>query len=389
LAAVVRVKQVLIAHQSTIPHYRVPFYNLLEQMRPAWWRFSVVYEQPRSIGRQPAFATAPTETFAFPLVGVRSWRAPLGRNGLLYQTFWWRAGQVDLVIVENALHNLSYPLVHLHQLHGVRVAQWGHGNDRSAVEQTVVKRLSERLKMGLARRADGFFAYTDGVRAFMLDQGLAPERVYAVQNSIDVNAQRRAFEQQVGRRQAIRREMGLAGRRILLFVGRNTAEKRTPFLLSAFATLHGMDATYALLIVGPGFDASAAQPGVRYLGEVTDVQRLAPIYVASDLFVFPGLAGLGPVQALCYDLPVITIAAPNQKPEFEYLTSRNGVIMPQHCSPQTFAQAIDDLFESGAVERIRAEAWPSISHLTLEAMAQRFIHGVSDILGVQDAETRG
>ena len=65
------------------------------------------------------------------------------------------------------------------------------------------------------------------------------------------------------------------------------------------------------------------------------------------------------------------------------------MIMPQHCSQQSFAQAIDDLFGSGAVERIRAEAWPSISHLTLQAMAQRFIHGVSDLLGGPDAETRG
>ena len=30
------VKKVLIAHQSTIPHYRVPFYEAVERLRPKW-----------------------------------------------------------------------------------------------------------------------------------------------------------------------------------------------------------------------------------------------------------------------------------------------------------------------------------------------------------------
>ena len=37
-------KQVLIAHQSTIPHYRVPFYNSLNTLKPDEWRFEVVFD---------------------------------------------------------------------------------------------------------------------------------------------------------------------------------------------------------------------------------------------------------------------------------------------------------------------------------------------------------
>ena len=37
-------KKVMIAHQSTIPHYRVPFYNMLNKMRPIDWQFEVVFD---------------------------------------------------------------------------------------------------------------------------------------------------------------------------------------------------------------------------------------------------------------------------------------------------------------------------------------------------------
>ena len=36
--------KVLIAHQSTIPHYRVPFYNSLENQKPDNWQFDVVFD---------------------------------------------------------------------------------------------------------------------------------------------------------------------------------------------------------------------------------------------------------------------------------------------------------------------------------------------------------
>ncbi len=35
------VKRVLIAHQSTIPHYRVRFYQEVERLRPKWLAFPV------------------------------------------------------------------------------------------------------------------------------------------------------------------------------------------------------------------------------------------------------------------------------------------------------------------------------------------------------------
>ena len=65
--------------------------------------------------------------FAFPTIGVRPIHglcAPASHGAIRR---FGDAATYDLIIVENALYCLAYPLVQLHQLHGVRVAYWGHG----------------------------------------------------------------------------------------------------------------------------------------------------------------------------------------------------------------------------------------------------------------------
>lgn len=59
---------------------------------------------------------------------------------------------------------------------------------------------------------------------------------------------------------------------------------------------------------------------------------LAPLYAASDVFTFPGDVGLGPLQALCYDLPVITLESPTHMPEIIYLNKSNSIILPNRIS---------------------------------------------------------
>ena len=69
---------------------------------------------------------------------------------VLIQSFVRRIGQFDLLVVENALHNLSYPLSSLAQGFGKRVMVWGHGSDLSVGEPSGGKLAMERLKMMLA-----------------------------------------------------------------------------------------------------------------------------------------------------------------------------------------------------------------------------------------------
>jgi glycosyltransferase involved in cell wall biosynthesis len=376
--------RILIAHQSSIPHYRVSFYNALERLRPDWWDFDVVFAV-HSYGSPNWFQTAGMmDTFHFPILPTRLFSVTFNGRKIHYQNFWYRAADYDLVIVENAVNNIAYPLCQLHQYHGLKVAYWGHDRDRKVTTPTRLKRLTENLKLRLSRRADGFFAYTDGVKKYLVDNGLESERVFVVNNTIDIDYQRQLFEGYRPQRKAIRETLRVCGKKTLLFVGRFTPNKRLEFLLESFSHLERTRPDFHLLLVGDGQLPTRipVSRNVSLLGTLVDPIRLAPIYVASDVFVFPGAVGLGSLQALCYDLPVVSIGSLTHGPEIEYLVpGTNSLLLDTCTSPLEYAQEIIALFDSpDRLTKLRQNSWPTISHLTIEQMATNFIAGIGSIL---------
>lgn len=183
----------------------------------------------------------------------------------------------------------------------------------------------------------------------------------------------------------IRHKMGLEGKKVLLFVGRFTKNKRIDFLLKAFDHLLNLAGDYHLIMVGSGSEEykHKAPPHITFFDAVTDMNILAPLYAASDVFTFPGDVGLGPLQALCYDLPVITLESPTHMPEIIYLNKSNSIILPFLSTPEDYARAIHKLFnDPDELRAFKSEYWPGIQHLTIEQMAKNFIAGVNTILNL-------
>ena len=140
-----------------------------------------------------------------------------------------------------------------------------------------------------------------------------------------------------------------------------------------------------MLLVGSGGESyrNDELSNISWLNSIVDLEKLGPIYVASDIFVFPGAVGLGPLQAFCYDLPVITIDSAHHKPEFDYLSSMNSLVLDSSTTSEEYAQVILDLFnDRDRLNKLRSGAWSSIQHLTIEQMTQNFINGINTILDI-------
>ncbi len=377
-------KKVLIAHQSTIPHYRIPFYNALAKYKPDDWCFDVVFD-PDELKKGTFFKVrANTNFFNFPTLKVKTITIKINGKNISYQTFWRQAGKYDLIVVEQALNNLTYPICHLHQLKGIKLAYWGHGKHEGAkTNPSLSKHLSEQLKTTLTNRADGFFAYTPRGKTFVVNKGFSPDKVFIINNTVDINEQRRLFKQFKEQREEIRRSLGIIDKKVLLFVGRFSKTKRIEFLLEAFSIMQRKDASFHLLLVGSGGEKylQSKPTNLSYFGTITDLNKLASIYVAADVFSFPGSVGLAPVQALCYDLPIVTIDSQIHSPEFEYLSSNNSLILSSNITPEDYAKAIIELFaDTEKLSQLKNNTWSSIKHLTIEQMAQNFVRGINSIL---------
>ena len=378
-------KKVLIAHQSTIPHYRIDFYNALEAQRPDSWTFKVVFD-PGELQKKLFFKEdINTESFNFPILNTKTYAIKVGEKVFNLQTFFKKAPDFDLIIVGSALSNITYPLCLLFKPAQQKYAVWGHGKDRTVSKPSRFKKMLEVFRSGRSKSADGFFAYTEDIKTYLESKGVAPEKIFVLNNTIDILKQRSMYEKLFPDKEQFKHKMSLSDKKVLLFVGRFTKNKRIDFLLEAFNHLSGFATDYHLLMVGSGSEKYRleAPSNITFYDAMTDINALAPVYVASDIFAFPGDVGLGPLQALCYDLPVITLVSPTHMPEIIYLNNTNSVILPFSTTPYQYAEAIHKIFSNpGELANLKSKIWSSINHLTVEQMAKNFVTGVNTILKV-------
>ena len=109
----------------------------------------------------------------------------------------------------------------------------------------------------------------------------------------------------------LRAELGAAARPLVLHVGRLAVEKDVATLVAAFqAAERALSGRAAFCVAGDGPKAAevrAALPFATHLGFI-DRNRLADLYAAADLFVFPSpteTCGLVALEALASGVPVI------------------------------------------------------------------------------------
>jgi D-inositol-3-phosphate glycosyltransferase len=151
----------------------------------------------------------------------------------------------------------------------------------------------------LWRWAEGIVAYNVIVRRFLLDQGVAEDKVRLTYNGIDTGAFQPA-DQVV--RQAVRERYGLPqDKPVVLFVGRLVPKKGYRELVAAH------DEGYQIVLAGPGAVPADLPPGVTFLGPI-DRADLLGLYQASDLFAFPAVGEmltLAMQEAMACGLPVV------------------------------------------------------------------------------------
>jgi glycosyltransferase involved in cell wall biosynthesis len=303
---------------------------------------------------------------------------------VLIQPVWRHARDADLVITEQGNKLLfNYVLLLLSQLGVKRIAFWGHGYNHQARGRSV----SEWLKRKLVRRVDWWFAYTDGVARYLVEQGVDPDTISVLQNTIDTTELANALAAiDPGARAATREQLGIPhGARVGLFCGSLYADKKLGFLLEAAREVHARIPGFHLIIVGDGPDRPRVERAARelsyvhYVGATFGAARAA-YFANADVFMMPGLVGLAVVDAFASGLPVLTTDVPLHGPEIEYVRDGVNGVMTRH-DPQAYAQAtIEVLSDETRLHAMRDAALATARGLTLDHMVDAFARGVLQAL---------
>lgn len=286
----------------------------------------------------------------------------------------------DAVVLEDASrHLLNYVVLAMRKLGGPKLVVWGHGWNHQTSRPDA---WPERLKKQLGRRADSFIAYTEQIRAELIDRGYAPSRIHVARNTIA----RPLAPAEPGDVKKLRDGIRLArDAQVAFYCGQMYPLKRLELLIEAAVLVKRELPRFELILAGAGptqricEGAAADHAFIHYIGPAFDHVKAACFELAG-VFVMPGVVGLGIVDAFHHAVPPIVTRMPGHGPEIDYLRHGiNGLETPH--SAADLAKAIASVLSDPALhERLVAGCRASSAELGIEQMVDGFVDGVLAVL---------
>lgn len=219
----------------------------------------------------------------------------------------------DVLLVHgyNSLTNLLAILVA--KLSGTKILMRGDTRLEAHHKRTGLKPLFKRM---VFRWCDGFVAIGSLNRAYYLQHGVPPERVFFAPFSVRNEQFAASSEMRELHRHTFRAELGLDGDSlVVLFASKLIKRKRADDLIRAFARLADQFPLASLVIVGSGeveanlraLAAESVGERVRFMG-FRNQSQLPVLYAASDVFVLPADSepwGLVINEVMAAGIPVV------------------------------------------------------------------------------------
>jgi glycosyltransferase involved in cell wall biosynthesis len=304
----------------------------------------------------------------------------------------WRAAGA----LRSLLSNAPPDVIHANESHALTAAWLARAHRRTTL--VAARRLAypiQRNPISLARyrAAHRIFAISDFVARSVVASGLPAERVVVVREGIEIPPLLAAAKRLVARQ-----IWNFADDEIVLgCVGYLLPEKGQDLLVRALATICAATPRVRLLLAGDGplrvqLESLATQLKIRdRIVFAGFVERIANVYAALDVFVFPSLAepsGTSLLAAMAAGLPIAAVARGGVP---EYVDDNvNGLLIPEP-EPQAIAFAAQRLIaDAGLRERLGARARADIAErYSVDVIVDHLLRACAEASGARAREARG
>lgn len=295
----------VVIFQPQIQHYRLPVWDALIQRGVGMYEISAIGSLDKNGeafggGTRPYLRHMPETRVPIPGLAIFRWPDALRVV---------RNERPEVVIFASNPRNITcWRLPPAARCVGAAVV--GHTKVHSV--SGVPRFIMNFIKRRFYRQLDFAICYGEQSRRELLALGFPPDRARVAQNTIDT---RRIFEQSdsiAARGRELRRDAGLAEKKILLCIGRMEPDKRHGDLLDAWPRLRELDPSLVMVLVsgGPLLDqiksrANQIDPQrIIVTGRVPEGDDYAWT-AAADMAIHPGAVGLAINQSLALGLPTI------------------------------------------------------------------------------------
>ena len=366
--------------QRILPHYRVPFFTLLnERLTALGVTFKLVYGQ-----EYPGTVPISTPIGASWAIQIHNRYLPGPGGKFVWQPAWGHARSSDLIIMEQAsAYLLNYWLLLCRRFMGTKVAYWGQGVNVRAQNPNS---FPEHVKALLLKMVDWWFAYSEHTLEILQKAGYPENRITVVQNAVDNEAFKFAIEAVTPRDvTSLRAALGITGSKVGLYCGAFIPPKRMAIVLQACVAIHRRIPDFEAIIIGSGPDqslveaAAASNPWLHYVGPKFGAER-APYFRISDVLIQPGTIGLVIVDSFVAEVPLFTTDLSAHGPEIAFLENdSNGCVTPD--SLDAYVDAVCRFLESTTQRQALIEGCRrSARKYSMDAMVTNMTAGIKACL---------
>jgi PEP-CTERM/exosortase A-associated glycosyltransferase len=152
-------------------------------------------------------------------------------------------------------------------------------------------RLTRAMETWVLKRADAVTCICEGIRNDLVLRGIDPEKITIVPNAVDASR----FQPVGPRDSAIQRDLNLAGKKVIAFIGSFYAYEGLDMLVAAMPKLLSVRPDIRLLLVGGGQVTAAIKQQIAELGLQNEViltgripnEDVEAYYSVTDVLVYP------------------------------------------------------------------------------------------------------
>ncbi len=367
-------KKVLILYRF-LPHYRIEFFDLLRtNLLQHNVQLDLVYSKLKNKN-----SSRNDERDLLWAQYRDNKTIHIGKTELIWQPCLDVVTDYDLVIVEQANSLLvNYILMLMGRLGFIKFAFWGHGLNL----QDNPNSLRNKFKRKLLNQSDWWFAYTNNVKNFLIQNNIEENRITVVQNAIDTLKLRTHYEQvSDDDTSRAKQHLNISGENLGLYCGGIYSEKRIDFLIDAAKLIRQEINDFNLIIIGGGPDSFIAEQAsqeydwIHYLGPKFDKEKVI-YFKISSLLLMPGLVGLGILDAFTTETPMVTTQYPFHSPEIEYLQNNYNGIITENDLTSYSREVVSLLNNKTKLAELKNGCEHSRMIYTVERMVQNFAEGV-------------
>lgn len=306
----------------------------------------------------------------------------IGKINLVWQPCLKYLNDKDLVIVEGANRFIiNYYLMIVRYFSKYKLAFWGHGRNLQEDSHSI----SNRFKYLILDECDWWFAYTSGVKDFLIEKGCNENKITVVQNAIDTaNLSKLYSEISETEITELINELGIKGCKTAIFCGGMYLNKRLDFILETCFIVKKEIPEFHMIFIGSGMEsykiseASINNDWIHYVGPKFGKDRVK-YFKISTIQLMPGIVGLGILDSFALETPIITTTYPFHSPEIEYLENGfNGFITKDNL--EEYSDMIINILKNDKHLDLIQKCRMSAKKYTIEKMVENFKTGILDCL---------